>query len=134
MSQENVEIVRSIYAGWEHGDFSSSDWAHPEIEWVMADGPTATTRTGVAGMNEGWRENVNAWTNVRAEAEEYRQLDDGRVLVFFHVIARGKASGLELPEAMTKGASLYEFRDGKVTRLVNYWDRQRALEAAGLRE
>jgi hypothetical protein len=48
----------------------------------MADGPTATTRTGVAGMAEGWRENLNAWRDVRAEAEEYRQLDDGGVLVF----------------------------------------------------
>jgi ketosteroid isomerase-like protein len=33
-----------------------------------------------------------------------------------------------------KGANLFYLRDGKVIRAVFYWDRQRALEAVGLRE
>ena len=39
MSQENLEVVRSIYATWERGVFSSVGWGHSEIEYVIVDGP-----------------------------------------------------------------------------------------------
>ena len=134
MSQENLEIVRPIYAAWERGDFTSAEWAHPEIEYVSADGPAPGVSTGLAGMAEVFRDWLSTWEEWRVEAEEYRELDGERVLVLFHFSARGKTSGLELGQIGTKGASLFHLRDGKVTRLVQYLDRERGLEAAGLRE
>jgi ketosteroid isomerase-like protein len=47
---------------------------------------------------------------------------------------RGKASGLEVSDTETKGANLFHIRDGKVTKLVLYWDRDRAFADLGLEE
>jgi ketosteroid isomerase-like protein len=134
MSQENLELVRSIFAGWERGDYSSAEWAHPEIELVAADGPTPGSWTGVAAMAEAWRETLSAFEELLSEADEYRALDDERVLVLMHFSGRGKTSGLEVGDIHMKGANLFHVRDGKVSRLVTYWDRERAFADLGLGE
>jgi ketosteroid isomerase-like protein len=128
----NVELVRALYSNWERGDYSSSEWAHPEIEWAIADGPDPGTWRGVAAMAEGFRSSMGVWKDVRAEVEEYRELDSERVLVLESRRARGKASGLELRNMRSEGAVLFHLRDGKVARLVFYWDRERALADLGL--
>jgi ketosteroid isomerase-like protein len=78
-------------------------------------------------MAAAWGETLRAWEDFRAEAEEYRELDSERVLVLTTNSGRGKASGLEVGQIHTKGANVFHIRDGRVTRLVLYWDRERAL-------
>ena len=134
MSQENMEVVRSIYAAWKHGDFSSLEWADPEIEYVIVDGPEPGSWSGRAAMAEAMRSILNAWENARIEADEYIELDDEHVLVLNHLSGRGKASGLEVGQMKRNGAALLHCRDGKVTRYVSYNDRDGALTDLGLRE
>ena len=128
----NLDLVRSLYAAWEHGDFGSAEWAHPEIELVIADGPAPGNWSGLAGMAGGMRDFLIGWEDFRGWADEYRELDGERVFVLTHFSARGKTSGLEVGEMRTKGAHLFHVRDGKVTKLVIYWDRNRALADLGL--
>ncbi len=129
----NLELVRSIYAAWARGDFSSAEWAHPEIEFVRRDGgPTAGSSIGRAGMAEGWREWLSSWANFRVGVEDYRELDSERVLVLNYFSGHGRASGLEVGQMQTQGASLFHVRDGKVMRLVVYGNRALALEDIGL--
>src|ERR1700730_5571583 len=77
----NLDLVRSIYADWERGDYGSADWAHPEIEYVWVDGLEPGSRTRLAGMAEGWRKWLSAWEEYRVEAEEDLVLEGERVLV-----------------------------------------------------
>jgi ketosteroid isomerase-like protein len=131
---ENLDLVRSIYAAWERGDFSSAKWAHPEIEYVLVDGPLPRTWTGLAGLAEGFRDYLDAWEKYGVEAEEYRELDAEHVLVPYRQSGRGKTSGLDLGQIQSNAAMLFHICDGKVTSIVIYFDRDRALADLGLKE
>ena len=132
---ENLDLVRSIYADWERGDFShSAEWAHPDIEFVLSGGIADGTWRGLTGMADGWRAFLSAWDDFRSEVDEYRDLDDERVLVFANFSGRGKTSGLDVGQMRARGASLFHVRTGKVTRLVVYADDAHAFADLGLKE
>jgi hypothetical protein len=113
MSQENVKIVRVIADSFEAGS------------WM-----------GLAGMAQAWHDWLSAWEEYRVEVDEYRKLDDERILVLMFPCGRGKTSGLDVGQIGTKraGANVFHVRDGRVTRLALYWDRERALADLGLSE
>jgi ketosteroid isomerase-like protein len=128
----NLDLVRSICANWERGDFYSSvEWFDPEIEFVYADGPAPGTWRGLDGMAAGTREWFKAWERVRIEPEKYIELDSELVLAFMHGRARGRTSGVDVSR-MAQAGFLFHFRDGKVIKLVVYLDRDRALADLGL--
>lgn len=132
MASANLELVRSIHSAWDRGDFGAAEWAHPDIQYVHADGPVPGSWTGLVGMAEGWRSFLRTWEEFRTKADEYREVDRERVLVLARFSGRGKTSGLELSRMRTNGAALFQVRDGKVTKLVIYWDSERALTDLGL--
>jgi ketosteroid isomerase-like protein len=132
MTSANLDLVRSIYADWERGDWSSTEWADPEIELVSLGGLEPGRWTGVAGMARAWREFMSAWDDLRAEAAQYHEIDGERVLVIVNNRGRGKVSGLEIGEMDEGGANLFHVHDGKVTRHVIYSDREQALADLGL--
>src|ERR687891_1549582 len=127
MSEENVEIVRSIYDAWAKGDFSSAEWADPDIEFVTPDDGLETR--GAEPMAKKWGEFLGVWTDYAVLPEEFRDAGD-RVLVFVRFRGTGKGSGAPLGDFA--GANLFTVQNGKVTRLVLYSDRAEALEASGL--
>jgi ketosteroid isomerase-like protein len=129
VARPNVEIVRSIYAGWSQGDYSSVEWADPDIEFVSIF-DQAESR-GVEALGKRWREVLGAYADLAVLPEEF--IDRGeQVLVLVRFRGRGRGSGA--PVTDFRGANLFTLRDGKVVRLVLYSDRAEALEAAELRE
>ena len=120
---ENLDLVRSIYADWERGDFTDATWADPEIEFELADGPEPGSVTGVAEMARSWSHRLGVWEGFHTLPDDYREVDDERVLALYRFSGRGKASGLDLGPMGMEGACIFHIRDGKVTRLVVYVDR-----------
>ena len=129
---ENLDLVRSIQAAWQRGEFENADWAHPEIECVMVDGPTPDSGSGLAGMARVWREFLSAYHDFSAIAEDYREIDARRVLVLYQFSGRGRVIGLEIGSVSTRNACIYDIDGGFVRRLALYWDRDRALADLGL--
>jgi ketosteroid isomerase-like protein len=127
---ENLDLVRSIYAHWERGDFTSADWADPQIAFAFADGPEPGSWKGIGEMSRRYGEWLSGWNDFSAAPEEYIVVDDKRILVLVHNRGRGRTSGLKLDERSV--ANFFEISNGKVIRLVLYWDRDHALADLGL--
>lgn len=134
MASANLDLVRSILADWERGDFSSVDWADANIVFEGSTADLATRVTGVAAMAKAWGEYLRAWNDFSvAEVEEYRELDHERVLVLHSFTGRGKVSGLEVGQTRPRGAMLFHMRDAKVSRLRLFsYERDRELAQLGL--
>jgi hypothetical protein len=91
----NLDLVRSIYADWERGDWTSAEWADPEIEFVIVDGPRVFSTTGVAGMAEKWRNWLGAWEGFRMEADEFRAKRSVLAAGIEHQLTQDLALGAE---------------------------------------
>ena len=130
----NLDLVRSIYAAWERGDWGASEWADPRIEFVVADGPDPRSIEGKEAMAAEWRAFLTAWTDYTIFAEEYRELDEQRVLVRLNATGRGKASGVEIAGSSIRGANIFHIEAGRVKRLVIYFDHRGALADLGIEE
>jgi ketosteroid isomerase-like protein len=128
----NLDLVRSIFEGWERGDWSAADWADPEIHFEMVGGLMEGTWVGVPAMGEAWAAMLSAWEDLRTDADAFRELEDGRVLVLLRNQGRGRESGIDIGEISAKAANLFTIRDGKVISLILYWDRERAIAELGL--
>jgi len=92
-------------------------------EWP--DAPGARTFQGPEGLTrafEGWFE---TWEWMRVDVEEVEEAED-RVMATVFQRARGSASGAEVT---IRAWNVYEFRDGKVWRLLLFTDRESAIEA-----
>jgi hypothetical protein len=73
----------------------------------MPDRPDPGSWTGLAAMAEAVRGRLSAFEEYRIEAEEYRELDDERVLVLTRFSGRGKTRGVDLGGCARKGPACF---------------------------
>jgi ketosteroid isomerase-like protein len=133
MSQENVEIVADTIAAFNQGDLdAASDYWTDDLDYRAAQG--APDDPGPIHGKEAMRTYVQDWLDTfddfRGEVIELIDAGDD-VIVVMRIGGRAKLSGVETDLAF---AAIYTIRDGKIARGREYWTREQALEAAGLRE
>lgn len=127
MARENVEIVRSIFEAWSRGDFSSADWAHPDIVFVPGIGPSVK---GLEAMARTWSEFLEPWEGYSVEPLEIVDAGDDRVLLTLRFHGRGRRSGASIDAF--QGANIFTIRDGLVVRLELVSDAREARRMVGL--
>ena len=145
MSQENVEIVRRIYAVLDvSAPGSVSTVSVPtepfgtlidsQIEWNFPrEFPDlAEPYYGYEGAKQYRRKIAEVLDDYRMVPERFIDAGDDRVLVFSREGGRGKGSGAEVFTHLT--AHVWTLKDGKAVRMQSYWERADAIEAVGLSE
>jgi ketosteroid isomerase-like protein len=136
MSQENVEIVRRVFA--TIGDSQPDDLRDDvlaelfdsEVEWVpVPQGLLAgASYQGYEGIRRFAGDFVATWDELRVETLEFRDFGDK---VAVQIRMRGRMHGLELDEAWS---GLYTLRNGRIMRVQGFASPEGALRAAGLSE
>src|SRR2546421_6380816 len=114
MSQENVEIVRTIVEAFNAGDWDRYfDQLDRSVEWWdRGDEPHATVHRGHEGVR-AFLADLNSATEFRLQATEFIEAADW-VVVCLRLHGRGKTSGAEFEEHELHALRL---RDGKVVEI-----------------
>jgi len=132
MSRENVEVVRAGIEAIISGDAETAlEALHPEIEWHATvggidEGRVARGRDEVA---QAFIDYFETWERIELRADRYIDAGDDEVVVFFHEVAKGRASGAVVE---TDTGTVNTVRDGKIAVVRGYMDRDDALGAAGV--
>lgn len=136
MTQENLELARRVYevmtGGVNEPTFHTlidEELVDPEAELDLStaypDGPVVRLATLSEFLDR------QPWgRSARLEPESFRAVGSDRVLVFLRLRGTGSGSGVEVEGRL---AHLVTLRDRRVLRVESYTDRDKALEAAGLR-
>lgn len=134
MAEQNVEIVRRIYAEWAQGKMSAGVElfdAEIHFETFMPDSNDRIAADGPQGVGSFMREFLSDWRDYRLIGDEFEEIGDDTVFVAGRQAAEGRQSGIEVE---TDLCSAWRFRDGRIVQLVFEREREAALQAVGVSE
>jgi ketosteroid isomerase-like protein len=134
MSEENETTVRDAVAAFNRGDldawleYFTDDIDYRAVEGAPDDHGPIEGKDALRAYVEDWRETFD---DFRTEPTELIDAGEDRAIAVMRISGRARLSGVEVNLTF---AVVYTLRDGKVARGREYWTRDQALEAAGLRE
>jgi ketosteroid isomerase-like protein len=131
MSEANLETMRRQYEVQAREGGLVPDLFAQDAEWMAArEDPDAATHYGVDGI----RAYLDQWFGA-FQATEFRveEMIDAGDKVFSWIVFSGRGPSSGVPVELQQ-AQVATFRDGKIARIEEYYDRSEGLEAAGLSE
>ena len=130
MSHENVEIVRRAIAAINARDIDAYLACCTEnVELLL---PMAGAEyLGPVGIKRFFTDIEDIGPDFRTEVQRVQPIGDTTVLALLRVRATGRASGIV---TAADSANVYDFIDGKMSRIRIFLDRGEALKAVGLEE
>lgn len=123
----DVARVKSSYDALNRRDIDGTVAAlHRDATWAEhSELPEAGSYQGVDAIRTFLEQFLESWERFHQEIEE--EIVRGHcALLFIHLEARGKGSGIEVN---SRYAHLWQLRDGRGTRVDAYYDREQALAA-----
>ena len=132
MSEENLEVVRQWWDGFNRTGMPSLDLCDSRIEVANPpDFPVRGSYYGHEGVRD-WRNDVfEIVDDAHIEVEKLFDGGDGEtVVMLLRFQGAARYTGIRFDEPW---AAVWKIRDGKVVHAQGYTSRRKALEAAGLR-
>ena len=132
MSHENVDVAKAFYDAYNARNSEALDrLLHPEAEIT-----TLSARGGLGGewsrakTAQYFEQLDEAWTGLRIEIEEYREVGE-RVVALGVARGAGTSSHVELASDF---AAVLVVRDSQIVLVDSYSSWKDALQAVGVRE
>jgi ketosteroid isomerase-like protein len=130
MSQENVETVRRAIAAINTRDIDAYLACCTEnVELLLP--MVGAQYLGADGIRRYFTDIEDIGPDFRIEVQRVQAIGDSNALAFLRVSATGRASGIVTG---AESANVYDFIDGKISRVRIFLDRDEALKAVGLGE
>jgi len=127
MSQENVEMLKAVYAAFNAGKGIDLDLLTPDVEFTQPEiGQSAYF--GREGVERGVQELLDVFEHVQAVPEEFF-VAEPHIVVFVRLSGRARGSGVSVEFPL---AHVFRFRGVLVDQWHAYPDRHAALQAVGL--
>ena len=132
MSQENLETARKCVDALNRRDLDGYlSCCTEDVELRSALVALEGAHAGPDGIRRFFADVQDTAPDFLLEIERLEAIGPNRVLSLERGSASGRTSGLRLDEGIAVGA-VYDFADGKISRVTVYADHEQALEAVGL--
>lgn len=126
MSQENVETVERAIAAINARDIDAYLACCTENVELLISASVGAEYLGAEGIRRFFVDIDDAGPDFLIEVQRLQAIGDSNVLAFLRISSTGRASGIVTG---AESANVYDFIDGKISRVRIFLDRDEALKA-----